>query len=430
MNISDREPIFEPLTDRELDVLRLLTDGLPNREIAQELVITLGTVKWYNRQIYGKLGSHSREEAVAQARDAGLLGPDVPRHKRSWLYSAIGLAFILGVVATLLLSDLLSRGLQSVAKDRGQGVSSASGAGVSAPLIIQGHFRPARDVAWSPDGSKLTSASDDNTIMVWDARTGENLLMLSGHTEDVTSVEWSPDGMRLASGSRDNAVFLWDVQTGELVETLRAYSSEIRAIAWSLDGAHLASGDLDGRVVLWDPEGDEPLGTLEGHADWIHSLEWLADSRTLMSASAGGTIIFWDVKTRETLRSLELLPTYTHEFFEVISFVAALSPDGSRLAHGGFGGAALFDAATGEEIFQIDEDFTSVRSAAWSPDGLIIALGSGTGEASRWNSQTGEPMGTFDVGRFALHGLAWSPDGERLAAATDQGAVIVWEIDS
>jgi ATP/maltotriose-dependent transcriptional regulator MalT len=50
--------IVESLTPRELEVLRLLADGLSNREMAEELVISVGTVKWYTGQIYGKLGGH------------------------------------------------------------------------------------------------------------------------------------------------------------------------------------------------------------------------------------------------------------------------------------------------------------------------------------------------------------------------------------
>ncbi len=65
-------PVLEPLTDRELEVLRLIDEGLSNRDIAQRLVVTLETVKWYNKQIYGKLGVHTRTQAVARAREAGL----------------------------------------------------------------------------------------------------------------------------------------------------------------------------------------------------------------------------------------------------------------------------------------------------------------------------------------------------------------------
>jgi len=65
--------LVEPLTARELDVLRLLYDGLTNQEIADELVLAVGTVKFYTGQIYGKLGVRNRVTAVARARELNLI---------------------------------------------------------------------------------------------------------------------------------------------------------------------------------------------------------------------------------------------------------------------------------------------------------------------------------------------------------------------
>src|SRR5258708_31954856 len=62
----------EPMTPRELDILRGMVEGLTNAEIAERLVLSAGTVKWYVKQLYGKLGVHSRDEAVAQALAFGL----------------------------------------------------------------------------------------------------------------------------------------------------------------------------------------------------------------------------------------------------------------------------------------------------------------------------------------------------------------------
>jgi LuxR family maltose regulon positive regulatory protein len=67
------QSLVEPLSERELEVLRLIAAGLSNREIAQELFIAVGTVKRHTNHIYGKLGVHSRTEAVVRARELGLL---------------------------------------------------------------------------------------------------------------------------------------------------------------------------------------------------------------------------------------------------------------------------------------------------------------------------------------------------------------------
>lgn len=71
--MDGRNYVLEPLTQREAEFLHLLVEGLSNREIAQALVITPGTVKWYNKQLFSKLGVHSRSQAVDRAREMGLL---------------------------------------------------------------------------------------------------------------------------------------------------------------------------------------------------------------------------------------------------------------------------------------------------------------------------------------------------------------------
>ncbi|RIK41987.1 MAG: hypothetical protein DCC55_10265 [Chloroflexi bacterium] len=67
------QPLIEPLTSRELEVLGLVAQGLSNQQIADELILSVGTVKFYTGQIYGKLGVNSRTQAVAQARALQLL---------------------------------------------------------------------------------------------------------------------------------------------------------------------------------------------------------------------------------------------------------------------------------------------------------------------------------------------------------------------
>jgi predicted ATPase/DNA-binding CsgD family transcriptional regulator len=74
MNDTGKRFLLDPLTAREIEILRLIEAGCANREIAQKLTLSLETIKWYNRQIYSKLGVHNRTQAVACAKDAGLLG--------------------------------------------------------------------------------------------------------------------------------------------------------------------------------------------------------------------------------------------------------------------------------------------------------------------------------------------------------------------
>lgn len=65
--------LIEPLTTRELDVLRLIAAGHSNREIAEELYLAVNTIRSYSQQLYGKLGVNSRTQAIARARELGLI---------------------------------------------------------------------------------------------------------------------------------------------------------------------------------------------------------------------------------------------------------------------------------------------------------------------------------------------------------------------
>jgi LuxR family maltose regulon positive regulatory protein len=65
--------LIEPLSERELEVLQLIGDGLSNQDVGKKLFISLHTVKAHTRNIYGKIGAHSRTEAVAKARALGIL---------------------------------------------------------------------------------------------------------------------------------------------------------------------------------------------------------------------------------------------------------------------------------------------------------------------------------------------------------------------
>jgi tetratricopeptide (TPR) repeat protein len=77
-------------------------------------------------------------------------------------------------------------------------------------LTLRGHTNGVFSVAYSPDGHRLASASDDMTVKVWDAATGQETLTLKGHTGPVSGVAFSPDGLHLASGCEDQTVKIWD----------------------------------------------------------------------------------------------------------------------------------------------------------------------------------------------------------------------------
>src|SRR5262249_31423941 len=91
----------------------------------------------------------------------------------------------------------------------------------------------------------------DNTVKVWDALTGHELLTLKGHTKRVTSAAFSPDGKRLVSAAEDKTVKVWDLETGQELLTVEGHSDH-NGVAFSPDGHRLVAGSADGTVKIYD----------------------------------------------------------------------------------------------------------------------------------------------------------------------------------
>lgn len=153
-------------------------------------------------------------------------------------------------------------------------------------------------VAFSPDGQRLASASDDKTVKLWTAD-GKLLKTLSGHTNWVLDVSFSPDSQMLASASYDNTVKLWSRQ-GELMGTLRGHTDSVARARFSSSGQILATTSWDSRVQLWRLD-DTLIKTLEGHKDRVTSVSWSNDGQALASASRDNTVIVWNLELDELL---------------------------------------------------------------------------------------------------------------------------------
>ena len=278
-------------------------------------------------------------------------------------------------------------------------------------------------LAFSPDGTFLASGGGypDNSIRLKNLETGVTLPPLAGHTNTIISLAYSPDGTRLASAAYDQTVRLWEGATGRPVAALRGHTNWVVQTIFSPDGRHLVSASDDRTMRLWDAATGDFLAVLRGHTGAISRVAFSPDGGTLASASHDGTVRLWDV---ERIRRQGILRGHTNFVYAV-----AFSPDGGHVASTGWDGTLrVWDAGTGLEIAKMShgKDAT-VISLAFSSDGQHIACyARGTG-VHWWNWRAGSERRLVVPAVSQDTRVAISAKGDRCAAGSSDGKVHIWD---
>nr|WP_317891623.1 WD40 repeat domain-containing protein [Tolypothrix sp. PCC 7601] len=293
---------------------------------------------------------------------------------------------------------------------------------------FNGHSGLIKTIALSNDGEKLASGNDDKTIKLWDVSTGKLLQTFSGHSDVVNSVAFSSDGEKLASGSKDKTIKLWDVSTGKLLQTFNGHSQSVNSVALSNDGKQLASGSSDNTIKLWNFSNSKVPQTLSGHSNPVNSVAFSRDGKQLLSGSNDKTIKLWDVTTAKLLQTLS-----GHR--EAVNSVA-FRGDGQQLVSGSNDHTIkLWDVTIGkvQQTLPSDSNANSgheawVNSFAFSSDGKQLVSGSNDDTIKLWDVTTGQLLQTLNGHRGAVNSVALSSDRQKLASGSDDKTIKLWDI--
>lgn len=296
-------------------------------------------------------------------------------------------------------------------------------------FIEKNHSSAVIALAYSQKGD-LVASTGGGTVIIRNAETGRYVREITGIEEGLFALAFSPDGTILAGGESDNKnsrIWLWDARSGELKQTLTGHKKGITGLAFSPDGKILASRDYGDKLILWNLETGDPKLTKE--VSYYPALAFSNDGK--MIAASKGPPFLLDAKTGEPI-----LQDKVFQWPKDVGDLDKLSftPDGKALiglylsnpnAESNIGVIRFWSTETGDVMREgiLTGHKSELRGGAISPDGSMVATGSGATKADSlindsnvrlWDAQ-GKLIRVMDEKHVSgVSNLVFSPDGSKL----------------
>jgi len=266
-------------------------------------------------------------------------------------------------------------------------------------LLLKGHSARIWDIATSPTGSVIASASGDSTVKIWNVDGDLPLLSretsnrveceaastLSGHKGDVYCLAYHAESPLVTSGGYDKTVKLWDTEKGMLVRSFNGHEASVTCATYTAQGNLIISGSKDSSVRFWDMVSGVMVNSLSCVGD-VTSVDISSNGLFMLTASKGNSNRLWDLRKIVGGDSAKAVRLYKGHQNTATNFIrASFGPAASLVMSGSEDGYAyVWDRESGAQVQRLGGYHGIVYSAVWSSRQSTLATSSHDGIVRTW----------------------------------------------
>ncbi|HET9906859.1 MAG TPA: helix-turn-helix domain-containing protein [Anaerolineales bacterium] len=290
-------------------------------------------------------------------------------------------------------------------------------------FIIHPELATAGGATFSPDGTMIATGASDQTIELWDSKTGEFLRTLSkgpsGSYSSLPDLTFSPEGNWLFVRNNLGAIRLIDFETGETAQIFAIpIEHQVSHMAISPDGK-MALGARVKSIFVWETLSGKIIRTFFT-PDVVFDVKFSPDNQSILVGLTNGDTFLLDLTDGKPLQE------YKHSSSRS---VVAFSPDSQYVAIGQNNGEIyLHRTSTTELVRTFSGHQNAVLSLAFSPDGQSLISSSWDTTVRLWDVSTGQQLNIFSGHTRRVVKVEFSPDGTSALSSAEDGDVRVWRI--
>ena len=278
-----------------------------------------------------------------------------------------------------------------------------------------------KTLAILPNGHSAISAGYDNKVRMWRLSYHQSKVEIPRHTGEILAVAFSPNSKWLITGGADCAVCFWDTMTWKIVGSFEGHTHRICAIAVSPDNRWAITAGLDNSIRIWEIPSGRLEHTFEGHNFCVRGLAVTPDGHHIVSGAEDSRIGVWDLDRKEHNA------WFSSGAGEVLA--VALTPDGKKVVfcdQSGFVHAILI--STGEHVLKMGKYGERVQAVAVTPDGTRAVWGTPEGTIEVWSLHDGQQVESWSSFAPVLS-VAVTADHHLITGHTD-GTISVADLDT